>query len=166
MSELVVDFLLGSDLSSRFIAWYGNGYGGYSHAASRIADGRYIDARADVIAGVPAGVRVRDPKTESWIRKRTARKACTQGEYDGWEASLRAKITDQYDIPDIWGFITGRKEHDAGHWICSALVINAVQHIKLVPFPLPVPAHQITPNAALLILATAGFSIGPELSAL
>lgn len=162
MIEIAVDFLLGPDWSSRWIAWYGNGYGGYSHVASVLADGRYLDARSDVLGGVPAGVHIRDPKTEKWIKKRRATFQVWPDEYADWEANLRAKIGTPYAKSDILGFMTGHNDHEAGQWMCSALAINALQHIKRVPYPLPVPAHQITPNSALLIVATAGFRIGPE----
>jgi hypothetical protein len=162
MAQICIDFLLGPDLSSRFIAWYGTGSNGYSHCASILSDGRYLDARSDVLGGVPAGVHIRVPTTEKWIKKRHATLDVTQAEYDSWEASLRAKISDDYGKTDIWSFILGKDQHEGGHWICSALVINAIQHIKRIPYPLPVPAHQITPDAALLIVATAGFTIGPE----
>lgn len=164
MSEIRFDFLLGPDLSSRFIAWYGNGYGGYSHVAPLLADGRYLDARSDVLNGVPAGVHIRAPESEHWIKKRRASLTVPPACYEAWEANLRARINDGYGKVDIWGFITGRNTHQNGHWICSAHAINSVQHVKIVPYPLPVLAHQITPNSALLILATAGFTIGPELT--
>lgn len=163
MSEIAFDFLLGPDLTSRFIAWYGNGYGGYSHVAPVLADGRYLDARSDVLNGVPAGIHIREPMSEDWIKKRRATLLVKGDVYDAWEANLRARINDLYGKTDIWGFITGHNEHDDGHWICSAHAIDSVQHIELVPYPLPVPAHQITPNSALLILATIGFTIGDDL---
>lgn len=162
MSEIAIDFILGPDWSSRLIAWYGQGYGGYSHVASVLKDGRYLDARSDVLGGVPAGVHIRQPYYEDWVKKRRATLQVTPEEYAIWEANLRAKITDDYGKGDIMDFILGRSGHAAGQWICSALAINAVQHIKKVPYPLPVPAHEISPNTALLILATAGFAIGPE----
>lgn len=163
MSRLAFDFLLGPDLSSRFIAWYGEGYGGYSHVAPVLADGRYLDARDDVIAGVPAGVHIREPSTEKWVKKRQVTLQVSHTEYAAWEANLRARIGDGYGSPDIMGFITGSQTHARGKWICSAHAIDSVQHIHRVPYPLPIPAHQITPNAALLILATAGFQVGPEI---
>jgi hypothetical protein len=159
MAEIAIDALLGPGWLSRTIAWYGNGYGGYSHAAGVLADGRYLDARNDVIAGVPAGVQIRRATTEKSIKRTRASLTVSQAEYDDWEANLRAKITDDYGRTDIIDFITGRNKHDAGHWICSALQINALQHIKRVPFPLYVPAHQITPNALLLIVQAIGFKI-------
>lgn len=163
MPEIAVDFLLGPSLISRAIAWFGQG-SGYSHCASVLRDGRYLDARSDVLNGVPAGIHIRHPESELWVRKRRATLAVTQAEYSAWEASLRAKIGDAYAKSDILGFVLGENYHLPGHYDCSALAINAVQHIRKVPYPLPVQAHQITPNAALLILATAGFSIGDEIT--
>lgn len=162
MAEIAVDFLLGPDLSSRFIAWFGDGTGGYSHCASVLSDGRYLDARSDWCGDVEPGVHIRMPYTERWIKRRRASLDVTEDEYAAWEANLRAKITDGYGGDDIWDFILGRSGHEDGHWICSALAVNAVQHIRRVPYPLPLPAHSITPTACLLILATAGFTIGPE----
>lgn len=160
MNEIIIDFLLGTDWASNLIAWFGQGPGGYSHCASVLADGRYLDARVNVLNFVPAGVHIRDPNSEPWVKKRRCRLAVTQGEYQEWEGNLRAKIGDAYASFDIAGFFLNRMLHKPGTYDCSALAINALQHIKRVPFPLPLPAHQITPNAALLIVATAGFDIG------
>jgi hypothetical protein len=170
VAEIAIDFLAGTGFSSRLIEKYGGGPGYYSHCASRLADGRYIDARDNVIAGVPAGVRYRRPDTETWLRKQTATLQVTPQEYQSWDDNLVAKITTQYDRSAILGFLEGKSMHTAGKWICSALAINAVQHISrswtpphlgYIPFPLPVPAHEVSPNSLLLILATAGFTIGP-----
>lgn len=175
MEQIAIDFLMGPDRSSRLISWFGLGPGGYSHCASVLKDGRYLDARNDKIADVPAGVHIRRPETEQWIRKRRATLAVTAEEYETWDDGLRAKIGDQYGRSDIMEFILDRGEHEEGHYICSALAINQVQHVArihdwkpghlgYIPFPLPVPAHQISPNAALLIVATAGFTIGPVIT--
>lgn len=161
MSEIAIDFLMGPDISSRLISWFGQGPGGVSHCASVLADGRYLDARSDVLGGVPAGIHIRDLKTEAWVRKRRCTLQVTATEYANWEANLRAKIGDAYAAGDIAGFIFDRMWHRAGTYDCSALVINALQHIKKVPFPLVVPAHQITPNVALLIVQAVGFQVGP-----
>jgi hypothetical protein len=173
MAEIAVDLLLGPDWTSRLIARYGANTGGYSHCANVLRDGRYLDARSDVLHRVdktcnvpdivPAGVHIRDPKSEKWVRKRRATFEVTDAEYAEWEANLRAKITDSYGRSDIVNILLGRPGHHAGQWICSALAINAVQHIKKVPYPLPVAAHEISPDMALIILATAGFVIGDEM---
>jgi hypothetical protein len=161
MSEIIaIDFLLGTDWQSSLISWWGQGPGGWSHCASVLKDGRYLDARNDVLNKVPGGIHIREPATEKWKKKRRCTLEVTKPEYDDWEANLRAKIGDAYAQNDIVGFFLDRMMHQPGTYDCSALVINALQHIKRVPFPLPIPAHQITPNAALLIVATAGFHIG------
>lgn len=151
-----LQFVLGSGVSSRLIAWYGNGYGGYSHVDGILKDDRLLGARSDVVGGQPAGVHIRPPGYEKWAKRTIVTLDSTDQEYDDWEASLRAKISTAYDKSSIVGFITGKQEHTAGHWICSALQVNAQQHIKRLPFPLPVPAHQITPNSLLLIDAAIG----------
>lgn len=170
MAQVRVDFLLGPDWSSRLIARYGANTGGWSHCASVLKDGRYLDARSDVLAGVPAGVHIRHPETEPWVRKRSATLQVSDGDYAEWEANLRAKITTAYGRTDIINIILGRPGHINGQWICSALAVNAVQHIGrnwepsrlgYVPFPLVVDAHEISPDMALIILQTAGFTIGP-----
>jgi len=158
--KIVIDFLLGTDWSSNLIAWWGQGPNGYSHCASVLADGRYLDARVNVLAGVPAGVQIRRPESEAWTKKRRCTLEVTRTEYDDWEGNLRAKIGDAYATFDILGFFLDRMLHKPGTYDCSALAINALQHIGLVPFPLAIPAHQITPNAALLIVQTAGFKVG------
>lgn len=165
MSEIAVDFLWGTGWTSRLIGQFGFPQGP-SHCASvgifaPHKEERYIDARDNVIAGVPAGVHIREPSTETWLKKQRASLQVTPEEFAEWEKSLRDKITTDYDKDAILGFLEGKSMHTAGRWICSALAINAVQHIKKVPYPLPVPAHEISPDVALLILATAGFTIGP-----
>jgi len=184
MPKITVDHLAGSSLSSRAIEWFGLGRGGYSHAASVLADGRYLDARSEALKRVdpncrvpevvPAGVHIRDPKSEQWVRKRRATLEVTEEEYATWEANLRAKINDQYGRSDILDFIDSGEVHPSAHYICSALAINAVQHVSrvhwtpgrlgFVPYPLYIPAHQVTPDACLLILQTAGFTIESELT--
>jgi hypothetical protein len=168
VSAISVDFLEGPGWTSRLIGWFGAG--SWSHVASVLSDGRYLDSRNEVIAHIPAGVHIRQPSSERWVKKCRATLQVTQQEYDSWEENLRAKIGTDYDRSAIAGFIEGKSMHTAGRWICSALAINAVQHISrawtpdhlgYVPFPLPLQAHEISPNACLLILATAGFTIGP-----
>jgi hypothetical protein len=161
VAEIAIDFLRAGGWSSRLIAWFGQGAGGYSHVASVLKDGRYLDSRDDRLGGVPPGVHIREVQLEPWVKKLRATLQVTDQEYADWEANLRAKITDSYGRSDIMSFILGVDDHTPGHWVCSALAINALQHIKIVPYPLPIPAHQISPNAALLICATAGFKIGP-----
>jgi len=162
MSEIAVDFLLGAGLSSRLIAWYGNGYGGYSHAAGVLADNkRYIDAHAAVIDGVPKGVRVRYIDTERCVKRVRSAIRCSLTEHETWEQALRFLVGDPYGDADIWAFITGRQEqspgrHSQGHWICSAAQLHALRKLGYIK-KLSVPDHQVTPNSLLLMMEAVGF---------
>jgi hypothetical protein len=156
MATIGLQFVLGSGISSRFIAWYGNGYGGFSHVDGILSDGRLLGARSDKVGGQPAGVHIRPPGYEKWLKRTQVTFEVTAAVYKDWEANLRAKIGTPYDVTSIWGFVTGRQESTDGHWICSQLQLNALQHIKKVAFPLPMPAHQITPNTCLAIAAAIG----------
>jgi hypothetical protein len=177
MSQIAIDCLWGTGWTSALIGKFGFPQGP-SHCASVIVDvyngkprERYLDARDNEIAGVPPGVRIREIASESFLKKQRATLQVTPQEYADWEANLRAKVTTQYDRSAILGFLEGKSMHTAGQWICSALAVNAIQHISrswtsphlgYIPFPLVVPAHEISPDALLLILQTAGFTIGPE----
>ena len=164
MSELAVDFLANDSWTSRLIEGFGYPRG-WSHVASRLESGLYIDSRLD------GGVKVRDPANETWARKRTATLQVTPVEYCIWRDNLSSKLGMAYDKSAIEAFMEGRSKHTAATYICSALAVNAIQHLSrawtpdhigYVPFPLPgVPAHAVSPNSLLLILATAGFTISP-----
>jgi len=156
MAKISVDFLLGNGIASRAIAWFGFGADGFSHCAGVLADGRYLDARSDAIAGIPAGVHIRDPDTERSHRRERWTLDVTPAEYAAWEANLRAKIGTPYSRSSIYGFITGRRVMVNGEWDCSALQINALQHIKRVVYPLPFAAHQISPNVVRVLMAQIG----------
>lgn len=156
MSELAVDFLLGSGWTSRLVAYWGNGYGGYSHAASVLDAEHYIDSHVGVIAGVPAGVQIRRIATEKCVKRKRAAIICSLTEYNAWTAALKENLGDPYGDTDIWAFITGRREHTQGQWICSADALRGMRRVNRVP-PLSVPDHQITPNSLLLILEAVGF---------
>lgn len=175
--QIRIDLLAGIGFFSRLIEKY-SGLGHYSHAASMLKDGRYLDARDNKIGDVPAGVHIRVAATETWTRRQSATLKVSQADYNLWEQGLRNQVTTEYDEDAILGFLEGRSLHTAGKWICSALAINGVQHmcrgwtgpsllvegmqrVGYIPFPLVLPAHEISPNELLLILQAAGFTIGP-----
>lgn len=169
MNQIRIDTMLGPGLISRAIAWDGLGFGGYSHQASLLADGRYLDAHADRYAGtwttgphtglyetVPAGVHIRDPHWERSVRRVRQTFDVTQTEYDDWEGNLRAKIGTPYSLRSIAAFVDGQNATIKGHWICSMLALNALQHVRIIKYPLSVPAHQISPNMSMLLIEQAG----------
>jgi hypothetical protein len=157
VSEIAVDFLLGPGLLSRAIAWYGNGYGGYSHAAGVMADGiHYLDSRSDIINDVPAGVQLRKIASERAVKRTRCVISCPLAEYQAWEDEGRRMIGDPYGTTDIWAFITGREEHTRGQWICSATQHRLLRRIGYLR-KLSIPDHQVTPNSLLLVMEQAGF---------
>jgi hypothetical protein len=149
-----LQFVCGKAVSSRFIAWYGNGYGGYSHVDAVLPDGSLLGARDDAIGKVPAGVQIRPPYYESWLRRTVVSIPTTEAEATLWETYLKSEIGAPYDQQAIWGFILGRKDHGTGRWICSALQTNALCRLGKL-FSFPVPDSQVTPDA-LFLLVTAG----------
>lgn len=154
MPKVRLSFVCGASLSSRLIAWYGNGYGGYSHVDAVLKDGCLLGARDDAVGGQLPGVRIRPQNYEKWSRRAIVDIPCTEGQAVDWEAWLRAQIGKPYDSGAIWGFITGARDHQKGHWICSACQTGALRHVSLL-HKIPVPDSQVTPNS-LLLLATAG----------
>jgi hypothetical protein len=155
MKDIRLDWLLGPGVSSWTISrWGGTPHLHWSHCASMLEDGRYIDARDDVLDGVPAGIQYRGPKIEAWVARRRVVIPVEDQVYDDWEGNLRAKVTDGYAVPDIEGTIVDRMLHKVATYDCSALLINELQHVKLLRFPLVVPAHELTPNVALVLVST------------
>lgn len=149
-----MQFVLGSDLSSRLIAWYGQGYGGFSHVDAVLPDGTLLGARNDAIGGQPPGVRIRPPEYEKWANRALVELPATDTQAASWQSFLRLQIGDPYDRGAILGFLLGKQDHASGHWICSALQHQALQQIHFL-YPSPIPDSQVTPDS-LFQLVTSG----------
>ena len=152
-----LQFVLGRDISSRFVAWYGNGYGGFSHVDAVLSDGTLLGARSDEVGGGD-GVRIRssDPPYEKWKRREVYGLQCSAAEEFTWEAWLRSELGHAYNPGAIWDFVLGRRDlTKRGRWICSELQTKALQKIAKLP-TLPVPASQVTPNSLLLMFCAIG----------
>lgn len=154
MSAIRLSFVCGSDISSRLIAWYGNGYGGFSHVDSMLPDGSLLGARSDRIGQIPPGVQIRPDNYERWTRRSVVEIPATELRAIAWETWLRKQIGRPYDIQAIWGFVLGERKHGEGRWICSACAFESLEQVNLLK-PTPVPAAQITPDS-LFELVTAG----------
>jgi hypothetical protein len=148
-------FVLGSGFSSRLIAWYGEGYGGFSHVDAILPNGDCLGARSDVIRGVPAGFQCRPAAYETWKRRTVLQLSCTAKEAVAWEASLFKKIGAGYDQADILGFILGRPLMQPGHWICSAAQLDTLEEIGRIP-KLPLTPQQCPPNMLFAMLCALG----------
>lgn len=105
-----------------------------------------------MLGGIPAGVQVRDPALEPAVR--SALVELPGGHYGAWSRFLHDQIGREYDTGAIWGDILGRRIHERGHWICSALQSGALRAAGLL-HGLPIEESQVTPDSLYLIV-TAG----------
>lgn len=155
-----LQFVCGSDISSRLIAWYGQAYAGYSHVDAILGDGSLLGARADHPGGTASGVQARPATYERWARRDVVELPSSPAQAFSWECWLRSQVGKPYDMGSIWGFVLGRPEHEEGRWICSALQTAALEHVNLMP-KLPVHSSQVTPDSLrLLAYALGGKPVG------
>ena len=150
-----LQFVCAANLASRLIAWYGNGYDGFSHVDAILPDGSLLGARADAVGGQSPGVRIRPPAYERWTRISRVTIPCSAADAFTWQAWLRSQVGEPYDSDAIWGFILGRSDHAKGHWICSAVQTGALEKVGKMP-RLPVPPSQVTPNSLFLLSVAVG----------
>lgn len=159
MQPIELHFSLGVGFTSALIAYFGYGYGGYSHVDAILSDGRLAGARADRVGGAEPGFRIRPPNYEPWKRSATLTIPATAQEHARWEAWQLAQVGDGYDQRDILGLIVGEPLNSGnGHWICSAAQLFGLQQIGKMPANLPFIAQQTTPNAVLFAGAAIGGS--------
>jgi hypothetical protein len=153
-----LQFVCGSDLGSRLISWYGQGYRGWSHVDAILPDGSLLGARSDVIGGKPAGVQIRPPAYEKVNRRAIMELPATTLQSEAWESFLRSQIGHGYDKSDILGFILGRPMMQAGNWICSAVQLDALEVSRRMPMLPALTPQQCPPNMLAAILQALGAS--------
>ena len=156
-------FVLGADLSSEFIAWYGQGYGGFSHVDAILPDGTLLGARSDTITlkdgtRIDPGVQVRPPLYAKWKRREVLQLPSTDEQARRWEAFLRSQVGMGYDKADIIGFIVGKPLMQPGHWICSALQLDALEVAQVLPRVALTP-QQCPPNMLSAMLQALGAAV-------
>ncbi|MDE2104650.1 MAG: hypothetical protein KGL39_45865 [Patescibacteria group bacterium] len=149
-----LQFVLGSSFSSRAIAWFGQGTGGFSHVDAVLPSGELLGARNDAVGGKPPGIWIRPAFYEHWVSRCVVELPVAAPEAALWEKWLRLMVGSPYDQGAILGFIFGQKWHEPGHWICSALQTGALKHIGML-HTLPVNESQVTPDT-LLMMVTGG----------
>jgi hypothetical protein len=157
-SSMRWQFVLGNDVFSRAIAWYGEGYGGFSHVDAIMPDGSLLGARDDSVGGKPPGVQIRPPEYAKWTRRAIVQLPCSAADASLWQGWLRSQIGSPYDKPAILGFLIGKDDHHKGYWICSALQTGALEEVKRIP-RLIVPPNQVTPNTLLVVLSALGAQV-------
>ena len=156
MTEIALQFRRGRGLTSKAIAWWGNGWHGWSHVDARLPDG-LLGARWDNVGGGP-GVRLRpfDYEASDVEEQLLLALEVTPTQAAAWEKGLRAQVGEDYDPDDILSLFLGTPVHVAeGHWICSALQTNELQAIGVLP-PLGVPPQQVTPDSLAIAIRAAG----------
>jgi len=143
--SIQLQFVKGSGVGSRLIAWWAMGYAGFSHVDAVLPDGSLLGARSDAIGGKPPGVQIRPAGYEAWSRRCVVTISSDQQQAARWETFLRSQIDSGYDKADILGLILGIPLASPGHWICSALQFRALQVIGKVP-DMAITPQQVPPN--------------------
>jgi hypothetical protein len=156
MPALRWQFVLGADWESRLIAWWGQGYGGYSHVDFLLPGGGCLGARSDRVGGLPRGVQLRPDNYEVWSKRTVLSLPCTQEESEEAVRFLVDQINDPYDKRDIWGLFIGRPiSSGSGWWVCSALQLALARHLNKLP-KLSITPQQCSPNMLMVALEAIG----------
>lgn len=159
MSAIRLQFVLGADWSSRLIAWYGQGYGGFSHVDAVLADGSLLGARSDSVGGKPPGVQVRPHAYAKWKRREVIELDCSALTANRYYTYLESQIGAGYDTADILGLIVGQPIKTPGHWICSAVQFESGEESGALPYMPDVEPQQITPDSLRLMFLARGARI-------
>lgn len=134
MSQIQLQFVRASGLSSWLIARFGVQTPGFSHVDIVLPPGTYdgvtyptgalLGARDDSAGGQPPGVWVRPPNYAKWVRREVLTFKChplaAKRAYD-WALD---EVGQKYDEDAIAGFIFGQRWHKNGDFICSVLAGN------------------------------------------
>lgn len=150
--------------SSKLIAWWGNGWNGYSHIDIVTPGGLFIGARSDEVGGKPPGVwpRPADYERQHLERLTLIDIPCDQDQADDAHAWLNAQVGDLYDPGDIIRLITGEEvAATQGHWICSALFTGFLMAGRILKKG-PVPPQQVTPDGCDLLCWALGGVYYPQ----
>ena len=156
-SAITLSFVCGKDVSSRLIAWWGSGYGGFSHVDAVLPDGTRLGARNDEVktpsGTYAAGVQIRPADYGVWIRRRDVSIPVSDFTFRRWLRSAKDRIGAHYDQGAIVDFVIGSKRlHEPGHWICSALQADLLACVGLLK-PVPIPFSQVTPDSLFLMVS-------------
>jgi hypothetical protein len=151
-------FVLGTEISSALISWWGQGYGGWSHVDLLLPDGTCLGARSDAIGGKPPGVQIRPAGYARWKRRTVLGLPCSPTEELIAIDYARSQIGCQYDKRDILGFILGRQLQTKGEWICSALQLAVAEAAGVIPH-MHVTPQQCPPNMFFSIINAVGGTV-------
>jgi uncharacterized protein YycO len=145
-----MQFVLGSGLSSRAIAWFSSGH--FSHVDAILPNGRLLGARSDQIGHVPPGVEIRAPFYEKWKERVVMTLVTDRAKERAFYDFLHAQLGKPYDKTAIWGFVTGRDWRDDKAWFCSELQTAALEIAGIFP-TLYAPRNKITPATLATLMS-------------
>lgn len=149
-------FFGATGFSSRAIEWISSGR--FSHVACVWSDTELLDARSDVIAGVPPGVRVRKMSSETAALVVSMKLECAPAQMTSYRNFLAAQIGKPYDKMAIWGFAFNRNWREDDAWDCSELQSAALEAAGICP-ALYTPTCHITPSALATIVSALGATV-------
>lgn len=143
-----LQFLQGTDASSRMIQWFS--HGPWSHVDAVLDDGTLLGARAD------GGVAIRPSSYTGADKTCRADIPCTPEQEAAFYRFLALQIGKPYDMTGIIGFVADRNWRQDDSWFCRELVTAAEEQCGLFPYPLVSPANKITPTDAYLLSSVFG----------
>jgi uncharacterized protein YycO len=152
-----LQFVRGTQLSSRAIGWFGAGY--FSHVDAIDRDGYLWGSRSDRVGGMPPGFQRRPPNYERWRERRVLSLKTTPAQARAYWDFLCAQVGKPYDYTAIWGFAAGRNWRDTRHWFCSEVQAAAGEAALIVP-TLWIPENKIMPGTLATIYSALGASLG------
>jgi hypothetical protein len=122
----------------------------YSHVEAVTPAGTFLGAHAD------GGVldRPNDYDKGKFSAEHFVTIIVDQLTQDKFYAYLQGKIGTPYDYQAILGFASRFDLHKTGAVICSALQTLALRACLYFPYPLAVPAHEVSPRDLALMLST------------
>lgn len=152
---IALQFVAAPGLASRAIAWWGNGWHGYSHVDAVLPSGELLGARSDRVGGKPAGVQIRPQGYERWLRREVLVLPASPSQAAEWIDFLVRQVGRPYNQAGIIDLALSRAATANGHWFCSQLQCAALETVRVLP-SLGVPPARITPDT----LAVACRAIG------
>ena len=149
---ITVGLVQGRGFASWWIRWLAKG--GYSHCVALVLpDGTHvIDARSNVINGVPAGVQIRPISYLKGLKCLWLQIPCTPEQAAAAEAAARSVLNRPYDFRGIVDFATGQPDRSwksKSAFFCSALGIWVCWRAGLLGGSVLVPFTNIDPGSAL-----------------
>lgn len=161
---LTWQFVEGRSWTSRLIAWFGYGAGGYSHVDFVLPTGwllgeyenaiRHKNIDGD-IEHIPAGMQVRPPGYANWKKRDRIKLWVTPDVAQAVEKQLRSNIGEAYDMAAIYGLIADEDWHQPGAYFCSARQVSTLMDTGVIHDTGCQPWH-ITPDTLAVILCAIG----------